>query len=73
MRIIDERAVLTNEKIDACTDAVQTAYVQAAKKRAIGTTRLDLLVDETLLRFRDSYGADVPVRLVLNKHLENHP
>lgn len=60
MVIWKEAGRLTDERIESFTEKMTAAYQKAAGKRAGNVTAFSLMVQEVLLRFRDTYGTETP-------------
>lgn len=58
--IFNESGCLTDSIIDNWCSAIENSYKNAAGKRAENPAKIRLTVEETLLRFRDSYGTKTP-------------
>ncbi|MBR1796985.1 MAG: cation:dicarboxylase symporter family transporter [Clostridiales bacterium] len=63
MLFFQESSYLTNEVIDNWSEQAINAYKGIAGKRACDINKLRLTIEEVLIRFRDSYGKDVPCKI----------
>ena len=67
MILFKDTAYLSDRKIAEWADTAAAVYEEAAGKRVLPPTKTRLAVEELLLKFRETYGALTPCRMVAKK------